>query len=77
MPYTVDDLNPAAVLCAPATRSDHRHRSVTAPIRPVQKSPSLTVAESRLPTAVSTATLTVASTICFQRQGGGVHPCPG
>jgi hypothetical protein len=43
-------------------QSDHRHRSVAAPIRPVHKSPSLTVAESSLPTAISMVEFTVPNT---------------
>jgi hypothetical protein len=38
--------------------------------RPVQKSPSLTVAESWLPTMVSNVMLTVSRTMCFQRHPG-------
>ena len=40
---------------------------MAAPIRPVHKSPSLTVAESRLLTVVSAVRLTVPITMCFQR----------
>ena len=42
---------------------------VVAPIRPVHKSPSLTVAESWLPTAISTAKFAVPRTICFRVRG--------
>ena len=48
----------------------HRHGSVTAPIRPVQKSPSLTVVEDWLSTVVFTVALAVSKTMCFQRQAG-------
>ena len=41
-----------------------------APIRPVHKSPSPTV-ESWLLTVVSTVTLTVPRTMCFQTHPGG------
>jgi len=44
-------------------------------IRPVHKSPSLTVTECWLPTAISTVKFVVTTTMCFQPQGGrGGHP---
>ena len=51
--------------CVPCDRRDHRHGSVAVPIRPVQKSPSLTVTESWLSTVVFSVLLTVSRTMCF------------
>jgi hypothetical protein len=54
----------------------HRHGSVTAPIRPVQKSPSLTVVEDWLSTVVFTVALAVSKTMCFQTRVEGAFPVP-
>ena len=66
---------------------DHRHRSLidlilamgmgmvgVTPSDPVQKSPSLTVAESWLSTVVSSVMLTVSRTICFMNREPGMPP---